>query len=58
MMAQQTDNHRYIQTQWIVQVAVQCAERGTLLSDIWVGYSSMVEAVNVALQVRPGAAAA
>lgn len=57
-MAQQTDNRQCIQTQWFAQVAVQCAERGSLLSDIWVGYSSMVEAVNVALQVRSGAAAA
>ena len=58
LMAQQTDEIRYFQTQWSVQVAVQCAERGSLLSDIWVGYSSMVEAVNAALQVRPGASAA
>jgi hypothetical protein len=35
-------------------VAVQCAERGSLLADIWAGYSAMVDAVNGSLQVgRP-----
>ena len=31
---------------------MQCSERGSLLADIWVGYSAMVEAVNVTLQVH------
>jgi len=34
------------------QVAVHCAERGSLLADIWLGYSSMADAVNGALLVR------
>lgn len=33
------------------QVAVQCAERASLLTDIWQGYSSMADAVNGALLV-------
>lgn len=33
------------------QVSVQCAERGSLLADIWVGYSSLVESVNATLRV-------
>lgn len=34
------------------QVAAHCAERGSLLADIWLGYSSMADAVNGALLVR------
>lgn len=33
---------------------MQCGERGSLLADIWAGYSSMVDAVNGALQVIEG----